>query len=71
MNLSERKLSLIERLTAISDEQTVKLYEELLVEAELISRTEESITAIENDQVITLDEFNSANKKWLEKNPTR
>ena len=71
MNLSERKLSLIERLTAISDEQTVKLYEELLVEAELISRTEESITAIENDQVITLDEFNSANKKWLEENPTR
>jgi hypothetical protein len=71
MTLSERKLSLIERLRAIEDEQTVKRYEELLVEAELISRTVESMNAIDNEQVISLDEFNATNKKWLRENRIR
>ena len=65
MTLSERKERLIKRLTAISDELTVKRYEDLLVEAELISRTEEAISAIDYEQVILLDEFKAANKKWL------
>lgn len=71
MNISTKKLDLIERVMQIREESILKNYEDLLTLAELQSRTDESIKAIQVGEVISIDEFNHSNKKWLKKNATK
>ncbi len=71
MNISTKKLDLIERVMQIREESILKNYEDLLTQAELQSRTDESIKAIQVGEVISIDEFNNSNKKWLKKNATK
>jgi hypothetical protein len=71
MNLSTKKLDLIERVMQIREESILKNYEDLLTQAELQSRTDESLKAIQVGEVISIDEFNNSNKQWLKKNSTK
>jgi len=71
MNLSRKKLDLIERVMQIREESILKNYEDLLTQAELQSRTDESLKAIQVGEVISIDEFNNSNKQWFKKNSTK
>ncbi len=57
MELSEQKLSLIERHMRLRSQQTLAQVEEILIRAEMESLALESMAAIENKDIVTLDEF--------------
>lgn len=71
MELSEQKLSLIERLMRVRNRETLSQVEELLVRAETESRAYESLDAIKNDEVTPLDQFNESNQSWLKKKTSK
>jgi hypothetical protein len=71
MNISTKKLDLIERVMQIREESILKKYEDLLTQAELQLRTEASLESIKSREVISLNEFEKSNKKWLKKNSTK
>jgi hypothetical protein len=43
----------------------------LFIQAEMESRTEESLEAIRNGEVLTLEEFIKSNEEWLKKTVTK
>ena len=45
--------------------------DDLFVQAEMEARAEESLEAIRNGEVLTLDEFFKSNKEWLKKPVTK
>ena len=65
------KLSFIERLMRVQKASTLKRKEQLITQAEMESRAEESIEAISKEEVIPLDEFEKENREWMKKNYTR
>ncbi len=65
MGIEAKKLDIIERLMKVRKEDVLKKYEQLLIEAQLLTRTEESIQAIENGQTVTLESFSKGNKEWM------
>ena len=67
MELSEKKLSLIERLMRVSNQEILEQLEELLIRAEMESRADESLQAIENNDVVALDDFAKNNQSWIKK----
>lgn len=71
MGIEAKKLDIIERLMKVREEDVLKKYEQLLIEAQLFTRTEESMQAIENNQTVTLENFSKGNKEWMESKITR
>lgn len=71
MELSDKKLSVIERLMKVKHESTLNEIEKILIQTELESRAKASSEAIENNDTISLDEFSKKNQSWLRKNATR
>ena len=65
------KLELIERLMKVQKTSTLQRVDELITQAEIEARTKESIEAISNGEVSTLDEFSQANRKWAKGNHTK
>ncbi|MBE7441380.1 MAG: hypothetical protein KF732_01010 [Flavobacteriales bacterium] len=65
MSIETKKLVLIERLMQIKEEGILQQYEKLLKQAHLQYRAEESIKAIEDGQLISLNSFQSNNAEWL------
>lgn len=70
MELSDKKLSLIERLMRVRKQEILEQLEELLIRAEMESRAEESLKSIENNDVVSLDDFTQNNQSWLKKRAT-
>tara|TARA_R110002050_G_scaffold200492_1_gene335369 strand:+ start:28563 stop:28811 length:249 start_codon:yes stop_codon:yes gene_type:complete len=66
MGIEAKKLDIIARLMKVRKEDVLKKYEQLLIEAQLFTRTEESMQAIENGQTVTLENFSKGNKEWME-----
>ncbi len=56
------KLSLIERLMKVKEASTLRRMEELITQAEMEARTGESIKAVKNGDVLSIDEFGKENK---------
>ena len=71
MGIEAKKLDIIERLMKVREEDVLKKYEQLLIEAQLFTRTEESMLAIENNQTVTLENFSKGNKEWMESKSIR
>ena len=71
MELSEQKLSLIARLMRVRNQETLALVEEMLIRAEMESRANESEEAIENGNVVSLEQFNKNNEAWLKKRASK
>ncbi len=71
MGIEAKKLDIIERLMKVREEDVLKKYEQLLIEAQLFTRTEESMQAIENNQTVTLENFSKGNKEWMESKSIR
>ncbi len=67
MELSEKKLKLIERLMRVKTQDTLSQVEELLIRAEMELRANESLEAIGKNDVVTIEKFAENNKSWLKK----
>jgi hypothetical protein len=71
MDIASRKLSLIERVMRISKEGVLDQMEELLIAAEMESRTRESVEAISKGDVQSLEQFAQSNEQWRKKRATK
>ena len=65
MTIEKRKLELKKGTIEIE-----KL-DDFLVQAEMEARSEESLEAIRNGEVLTLDEFFKSNEEWVKKSVTK
>lgn len=68
MKAETLKLDLIERLMKIQKASTLKRMNELITQAEMESRTQESIDAINKGEIVTLENFQKENQKWAKEN---
>lgn len=71
MELAERKLRLIERLMRVRSQVVLEQLDELLIRAEMESRAEESLKAIDNNDPVALDDFTQNNQSWIKKKPLK
>ena len=65
MTIEKRKLEL--KKGTIEIEKS----DDFLVQAEMEARSEESLEAIRNGEVLTLDEFFKSNEEWVKKSVTK
>lgn len=65
------KLELIDRLMKISEASTLKKVEKLMIQVEMESRAEASMKAIDEGDVLSIDEFKKENQQLLKKKHTR
>lgn len=65
------KLGLIERLIKVQKASTLERIEELIIQAEMESRADDSLVAIDNGDVVSLDQFRKENRQWVKKNHTK
>ena len=71
MEQAERKLRLIERLMRVRSQVVLEQLDELLIRAEMESRAEESLKAIDNNDAMALDDFIQNNQSWIKKKPLK
>ncbi len=71
MTTEKRKLELINGAIKIEKSSSLEKLDNLFVQAEMEARAEESLEAIRNGEVLTLDEFFKSNKEWLKKSFTK
>ncbi len=71
MKISEQKLSIIERLIRVRNQETLIQIEALLIRAEMNLRASESINTIESGEVIPLNKFTENNQVWLKKKASK
>ncbi|MFB6307459.1 MAG: hypothetical protein ABEH43_10835 [Flavobacteriales bacterium] len=65
MNIEARKLNIIERVMRLRKETTLTRYEELLSQIEMDDRAQESLSAIGQGEVYTMDEFKKEARAWM------
>jgi hypothetical protein len=65
------KLGLIDRLMRVKEASTLQRMEKLITQAEMESRAEKSLKAIDKGDVLSMDEFSKENKQWLKKKYTK
>jgi len=65
------KLGLIDRLMRVHEVSTLQRMEKLITKAEMESRAEKSLEAIEKGDVLSMDEFSKENRQWLKKKYTK
>tara|TARA_R110002072_G_scaffold109187_2_gene236439 strand:+ start:318 stop:533 length:216 start_codon:yes stop_codon:yes gene_type:complete len=71
MSIATKKLELIDKLMRIGEEKTLVRVEELLVQAEMESRVDESMKDIANGDVVSIEEFTKGNIAWLRARDSR
>ena len=71
MELSDKKLHLIARLMQVRKHEILEQLEELLIRAEMEARADESLKAIEKNDVVSLDGFTESNQSWIQKSATK
>ncbi len=65
------KLGLIDRLMRVQEASTLQRIEKLIIQAEMESRAEKSLKAIDKGDVLSMDEFRKENRQWLKKKYTK
>lgn len=68
MEAETLKLGIIDRLMKINDTSALKRMDELITQAELESRTDESLKAIDKGNILSIDAFRNENEEWRKKN---
>lgn len=71
MNIDTKKLSIIERLMKVKQPLILDEVDELLQRSEMDARIEESITDIENNNVVSIEQFAKNNQTWLKERRTK
>lgn len=61
------KLGLIDRLMKMQNTVALQKVEKLMIQAEMESRAEESLEAISNGDVLSIEEFGNENKEWAKR----
>ncbi|CAD5253576.1 MULTISPECIES: hypothetical protein [unclassified Imperialibacter] len=68
MKAETLKLGLIERVMQVQKKSTLERMDQLITQAEMETRTQESLEAISKGDTLSLDEFSQKNKEWAKEN---
>jgi hypothetical protein len=71
MKTEKMKPELIKGEVKIEKSSSLEILEDSFIQTEMEARTKESLEAIRNGEVLTLDEFLKSNEEWLKKTVTK
>jgi hypothetical protein len=71
MTIEKKRPEVKKGAVKIEKSSSLEKLEDLFIQAEMEARTKESLEAIRNGEVLTLDEFIKSNKEWLKKTVTK
>jgi hypothetical protein len=71
MTIEKKKLEVKKGAVKIEKSSSLEILENPFIQAEMEARTKESLEAIRNGEVLTLDEFLKSNEEWLKKTVTK
>jgi hypothetical protein len=71
MTIEKKRPEVKKEAMEIEKSSSLEKLDDLFIQAEMESRTEESLEAIRNGEVLTLDEFIKSNEEWLKKTITK
>ena len=67
MTIEKKRAEVKKGVAKIEKSSSVEILENPFIQAEMEARTKESLQAIRNGEVLTLDEFLKSNEEWLKK----
>ncbi len=71
MTIEKKRAEVKKGAAKIEKSSSVEIVEDPFIQAEMEARTKESLEAIRNGEVLTLDEFLKSNEEWLKKTVTK
>ena len=71
MTIEKKRPEVKKGAAKIEKSSSVEILENPFIQAEMEARTKESLEAIRNGEVLTLDEFLKSNEEWLKKTVTK
>lgn len=71
MTIEKKRAEVKKGAAKIEKSSSVEILENPFIQAEMEARTKESLEAIRNGEVLTLDEFLKSNEEWLKKTVTK
>ncbi|WP_339793853.1 hypothetical protein [uncultured Imperialibacter sp.] len=71
MKAETLKLGLIECVMQVQKKSTLERMDQLITQAEMETRAQESLEAINKGDVLSLDEFSQKNREWAKENYTK
>ena len=67
MTIEKKRAEVKKGAAKIEKSSSLEILEDPFIQAEMEARTKESLEAIRNGEVLTLDEFLKSNEEWLKK----
>ncbi|MBP9151813.1 MAG: hypothetical protein KBF73_05985 [Flavobacteriales bacterium] len=67
MSIAIKRQQLVDRLMKVDADKTLEKVEEILIAAEMEVRAEESMQAIRDGNVVSLEQFSINTDEWLRK----
>jgi hypothetical protein len=71
MTIEKKRQEVKKGVAKIEKSSSLEILEDPFIQAEMEARTKESLEAIRNGEVLTLDEFLKSNEEWLKKTVTK
>jgi hypothetical protein len=71
MTIEKKRPEVKKGAAKIEKSSSLEILEDPFIQAEMEARTKESLEAIRNGEVLTLDEFLKSNEEWLKKTVTK
>jgi hypothetical protein len=71
MTIEKKRAEVKKGVAKIEKSSSLEIVEDPFIQAEMEARTKESLQAIRNGEVLTLDEFFKSNEEWLKKTVTK
>jgi hypothetical protein len=71
MTIEKKRAEVKKGVAKIEKSSSLEILEDPFIQAEMEARTKESLEAIRNGEVLTLDEFLKSNEEWLKKTVTK
>jgi len=71
MTIEKKRPEAKKGVVKIEKSSSLEKLEDPFIQAEMEARTKESLEAIRNGEVLTLDEFLKSNEEWLKKTVTK
>lgn len=71
MTIEKKRPEVKKGAAKIEKSSSLEILENPFIQAEMEARTKESLQAIRNGEVLTLDEFLKSNEEWLKKTVTK
>jgi hypothetical protein len=71
MTIEKKRPEVKKGAVKIEKSSSLEILEDPFIQTEMEARTKESLEAIRNGEVLTLDEFLKSNEEWLKKTVTK